>query len=467
MIDISEQHKMFKNQCLAHARRCLSLTCRKLNAPNPQSTLEQLLKGPLTSQASGTKEVKKTNRFSEKYAPRPNNSSFRKPEMFKSNGSGDFNLADNRGINVRGKPGNNQRSNERLADRSTGNRNFGDKSLSDKSFGDKNTGNRFTDRYNNRTGNNFRRNGYSDEKERKLRPSTRFENKTGSAKAQEALKQIILKVYEANTGFKVNLRDEEGKLVSVHLLEVTNKLNLSEEGISVLNSHFDVNLPIIKKVPAKEMLQLYSDELAAQIEVKLLASGSAHAKKVVNNRLKVERKKSALKMVTLAWSISVSDLNVQKRKEIEKRIVAGEKFSIIIGDKSTKFRRRALLQEAEEETDVDEVNETQNSSGLNHLNDEEYELEIAKRERVFDSVELILANHRCKNSVSGSLEKQMTINVEPIKVVQQESATVVPNKEILTPKEARRLKRLEKAREAESGSSSVDPDAMYLFKIQE
>lgn len=300
----------------------------------------------------------------------------------------------------------------------------------------------------------------------KHRPSMRFENRTGSAKAQEALKQMILRVYEANTGFKVNYRNPEGKLELIHLLQITNELDLNEEGISVRNSGSDANLPIVSKIPAKVMLQLYSDELAAKVEDRLLASGSAHAQKVVDSRLKVERKKSATKMVNLAWTISISDMQKQKRKEIEKRISAGERFTIIMGDKASISKRKKQLKDLGDENEGTDAAEEEYSSGLNHLDDEEYELEIKKRERLFETVESILAEHRCRNSISGSLERQMFVSVEPIKVTTQDQVKL-KKKEELSPKELRRLKRLEKAKGADSGNNGDDLDAMYLFKIDD
>lgn len=436
------------------SRRYIFQSSRALNAAKAPNPFEQLMK------KSPSPTSKKPNRFSLQYE---------KPSGQNQNGNRSSALRkyptipSNQSQGKAPSPSNGQRDRPR----------FGDKEPK-REWRGTNEGNGNRSVYSNRNGygdragkggGNGARGANGAKSGDRHNPSMRFENRTGSAKAQEALKQMILKVYEANTGFKVNYRNSEGKLELIHLLQITNNLDLNEEGISILNSLFDVNLPIIKKIPAKAMLQLYSDELAAQVEGRLLASGSAHAQKVVDSRLKVERKKSAAKMVNLAWTISISDMQNQKRKEIEKRILAGDKFSIVMGDKASISKRKRLLKEVEESEDTEGAEEVF-SSGLNHLDDEEYELEIQKRERLFETVESILAEHRCRNNVSGSLERQMFVTVEPIKVVAQEPAKLKKREE-LSAKELRRLKRLEKAKGSESGNSGEDLDAMYLFKIDE
>lgn len=323
--------------------------------------------------------------------------------------------------------------------------------------------------------NGWSRNGRDD---RRQQNQVRFENFTGSSRAQEALKQIILRVNEANTGCRVNLRDESGKLVAKHLLQITNALDLKEEGLALINIQADADLPLVKKVSVKDMIQLYSDKLAAEIEEQLIASGNARAQRVVQNRLKVERKKSAAKIVNLAWAISISDMQNQKKKEIEKRIVSGEKFSINIGGKALNFKQRKLgktLDEVLEENGDEDSELVSPQSDLTQLNDEDYELEIRKRERVFATVELILAEHRCRTSVVGSLEKQMYVNVEPIISTEQSSTkdnSKTTQSEQLSPKELRKLKRLEKAKGTDNTKSSAaesegNPDDMYLFKIED
>lgn len=295
----------------------------------------------------------------------------------------------------------------------------------------------------------------------------RFENKTGSSRAQEALKLVILNVGRANSRYQVNFRNLDGKLETLHLLEISNSLDLTEQGISCSGGAVDMQLPIVKIIPAKEMLQKYLDEVAAQVEKKLLASGSLHAKKVVENRLKAERKKSAAKIVNLLWNISVGDFENQKTKEIEKRITTGERFSIIVGHKSSLAKRRRQLKEVEGLVGLEVVEETQKSS-LDHLDDEDYEFELKKRERLFERIELILVEHRCKNSISGSLETQMFLSVHPIKATVQEPPK--QEKEIHSAKELRRMKRMEKLKSQQPAQTlevnDDDPDAMYLFKIE-
>lgn len=443
------------------SKRYLFLTSRALNSSKAPNPFEQLMR------QSPSTTSKKPNRFSLQYEKSSQTSQNRNEGNRSFNGQrkyppGAQNESQGKGFGQ----SQGQRDRPRSIDREPR------RDWKGASENNSRNGNRSS--YNNRNGYSERAGrtggngsyGSSRQGGDRHRAPMRFENHTGSAKAQEALKQMILKVYEANTGFKVNYRNSEGKLELVHLLQITNNLDLNEEGISILNSLFDVNLPIIKKISAKVMLQLYSDELAAQVEDRLLASGSAHAKKVVDSRLKVERKKSAIKMVNLAWTISISDMQNQKRKEIEKRIMAGEKFSIVIGEKSSISKRKKMLKEVGEENEDLEGVEEVYSSGLNHLNDEEYELEIQKRERLFETVESILAEHRCRNNVSGSLERQMFVTVEPIKVVSQEPEKL-NKKEELSAKELRRLRRLEKAKGSEPGSSGEDLDAMYLFKIHD
>lgn len=287
----------------------------------------------------------------------------------------------------------------------------------------------------------------------------RFENQTGSARTQQALREIILKVKQASPRFQVTLRDENGKLSNVHLLKVTNALDLRKEGLKLIDTHSTSGLPMVTKVPAKDMLQAHSDALAAQVEEKLLASGNARAQKVLRNRLHVHRKKSAVKIVNLAWAISSSDLQNQKRKEIEKRIGSGERFTIVLGDKSG---RRNINRVLEEDAELSAEPEVPVHSSLLSFG-EENDLELQKRQKVLANVEMILAELRCKKSLSGHLERQIFVDVEPI--VQQDKTESKQKMEQLSSKK-RRLARMEKSAESHR-NEDVDPDALYLFKIED
>ncbi|RKP32607.1 hypothetical protein METBISCDRAFT_21294 [Metschnikowia bicuspidata] len=289
----------------------------------------------------------------------------------------------------------------------------------------------------------------------------RFENQTGSARTQQALREIILKVKQASPRFQVTLRDENGKLSNVHLLEVTNALDLREEGLKLIDTHSTSGLPMVTKVPAKDMLQAYSDALAAQVEEQLLASGNARAQKVLRNRLLMHRKKSAVKMVNLAWAISSSDLQNQKRKEIEKRIGSGERFTIVLGDKSGRLN---INRELEDDAELSAEPEVPVRSSLLSFSEEKYDLELQKRQKVLANVEMILAELRCKKSLSGHLERQIFVDVEPI--VQQDKTESKQKKEQLSSKEQRWLARMEKSAESHR-KEDVDPDALYQFKIED
>lgn len=297
----------------------------------------------------------------------------------------------------------------------------------------------------------------------------RFDNDTGTERTRLALKLVIDKVMAAQTNYQVNFRDESGKLSSQHLYKICNRLDMDQEGLAYIGIQAELGLPMVKKVTAKEMLQSYSDDLAAEVEKQLLASGSSRAQKVLRNRLNAEKRKSATKVVNLAWAISISDLQHQKKKEIEKRIANGEKFSIVVGDKATAAKIRKTGRDTEE--DLEEL-ETMDSprnrrNNLKNLDDELYELEMQKRERLLENLDQILEELNCKTTIFGSIDKQIFVNVEPVGGTEPAISESTANEQ-LSAKEQRRLKRMEKSTGSQKpAAQEFDPDAMYLFKIED
>lgn len=303
------------------------------------------------------------------------------------------------------------------------------------------------------------------------RETHRFENDTGTERTRLALKLVIEKVIAAQTNYQVNFREESGKLISQHLYKICNRLDLDQEGLAYIGIQAELGLPMVKRVTSKEMLQVYSDELAAEVEKQLLASGSSRAQKVLRNRLNAEKRKSAAKVVNLAWAISMSDLQHQKRNEIEKRIANGEKFSIVVGDKATAAKIRKTGRDSEDDLEELETIETPRGrkNSLKNLDEELYELEMQKRERLLEQLDVILEEMKCKTSIFGSIDKQIFVNVEPVGGTELagKSESSKTNEQ-LSAKEQRRLKRMEKnADNQKPKAEEFDPDTLYLFKIEE
>ncbi|KAF8002086.1 hypothetical protein HF325_003051 [Metschnikowia pulcherrima] len=291
-----------------------------------------------------------------------------------------------------------------------------------------------------------------------------FEINTGSERAQTALKRLIMKVKDKSSNYDVHYVDPHSKeFLTVSLESLVNKLDLRKEGIRVLPPQAD-GLPIIRIIPVSEMLESYVDELAAIKQQELLDMGSARALKAASMRAQAERKKSATKILTLSWSISVSDLQNQKRNEIEKRLNKDGKLVVFIGEKSSLSSARSI---AEKEDALAKQLKTSNTN-WERMDEDEHALEMKRREMIFGKLDEVLQELDCKWEISGSLDARMMIKLSS----NNKTNTNNEKKDAeLSPKELKRLRKLEKAREKSQQKASKlaedDIDSLYLLKIED
>ncbi|OBA19941.1 hypothetical protein METBIDRAFT_32958 [Metschnikowia bicuspidata var. bicuspidata NRRL YB-4993] len=291
-----------------------------------------------------------------------------------------------------------------------------------------------------------------------------FNFSTGSERAQTALKSLILKVKSKSSNFNVNYVDPETKeFLTVSLQTLVNKLDLQKEGIRVLPPQGE-GPPIIRVIPVEEMLENYSKELAALKQQELFDMGSTRAVKLANMRAQAERKKSATKILTLSWSISVSDLLNQKKNEIEKRMKKDGKLVIFVGEKSSLSAARI---NAEKEDVL--VNELKTSNtNWNSMDEDAYLLEVKKRELIYAKLQEILQELGCKIETSGSLDTRMMIKMSSNSKSAAQSET---SHQHLSPKELKKLKKLEKAKERvkakELKLAEEEIDSLYQLKIED
>lgn len=292
-----------------------------------------------------------------------------------------------------------------------------------------------------------------------------FEIRTGSDKAQTALKQVITNVHKISSSYKVNHVDPTtSKLNQVHLADVVNNLDLGVNGLLLIAPKQPGELPLVRTISVMDMVKSYSDELAALKEKELLQLGSTRAQRSIGQRMQAEKKKSATKIIAIAWSISASDLMNQKKNEIQNRIKKGEKFSVYIGERQSLYNARKSL---EKENGV--LNQL-DTSGFNwgKMSEDALAVEMKKREMIFQKLEELLSEFECKFETSGSLDARMMVNVTPKATPKSEKRD---DEEAPSAKELKRIRKAEKARELaekakQKATDADDLDSLYQFKIE-
>lgn len=318
---------------------------------------------------------------------------------------------------------------------------------------------------------------HSNTKGHDLRPKptkrvVKFEFNSGSEQAQNALKSLISKVRLGNTGYNVTYVDPAtNKLGQKLLVDICNGLDLKVQGFQLIPATQEGSLPIIKVVKIDEMMKIYSDELALMKEQELLQRGSKVAQKVVNQRLKAEKKKSAAKLLNIFWKISVGDLKNQKRAEIQRRLAKGEKFVIYL--KSKYWRNREVTEEEDEDAEDGEETSMHTSDNIRFLkqyrDEDALEMELKRREMIFEALTAIIDDLPCTYKTEGKLETKFAFNIIP-----KEEAIIAPEitDDEVSAKEARKQKKASKQKELEKSKQSNikkddDLDSLYLFKLDD
>lgn len=280
----------------------------------------------------------------------------------------------------------------------------------------------------------------------------RFECPTQNSKA--AVLELISRVKACKTRNFVNFIDpEHGKPKKASLAEIINSMDFKESGLSFITDNGKDSLPIIKKVSSREMVQTYSDILAAQKEKELLEMGSAAARKAYQRRLEQERKKSSLKTILLSWSISVTDLVNQKRLEVEKRVGKGEKFVIYLADR----KRSPDISR----TDLEKIGTEEEDESAPNMDDVEWH----RRNMIVEKLEEILTEANCRFDRYGSLHRRTVFNCTPPAPKPQET----PAEPAVSAKELKKQRRLEKEKKKaeKKKEESVDVDSLYSLKIED
>lgn len=290
----------------------------------------------------------------------------------------------------------------------------------------------------------------------------KFNFDTGSEKAKMALKDIITKVKELSTSYKVNyVSPESNKLTQMHFVDLVNSTDFNKDGLLVIEPKTEGEFPLIRLIGVQDMIKEYSDKLAAIKEKELLDLGSYAAKRAMNQRMQAEKKKSTTKVLTLSWAISVSDLIHQKKNEIMKRINKGEKFIIFIGEKSSLYSAR---KSAEKEDSILKQLDTSRTK-WDRMDEDELSLEMKKRELVLEKLKELLDEAECKYDVSGNLDARMMLNLTP-----KVQTAVKKDESELSPRELKRLKKQTSAKDKGGARSKIaedDLDSLYLFKIED
>lgn len=256
----------------------------------------------------------------------------------------------------------------------------------------------------------------------------RFENTTGSDLQREALKWVLGRVRELSPNFRIKVL-VKGQLQNGDFIEVANKLNLKEKGVQMINQD---NHILIKIVPVEVMAKMYLDHLAGQREQELIQLGNSKMQKILANRARLERKKLAQKVVQIKWGISLADLKQQKHNELKLRITKGESFIIELSSQ----KRDKRMDEAA------------------------YQMELKKRELVFDTLEGLLSELPCsfefdEGSLEGKVILQVTLKATPA------PAPAVVKAETKTPKREKKQVATPVKQKSED-----DLDSMYSFKIE-
>lgn len=313
-------------------------------------------------------------------------------------------------------------------------------------------------------GGNFKNHGKGSKKHAShVRTRTvKFNFDTGSEKAKSALKEIITKVQKLGTSYKVNfVSPESNRLTEMHLVDIVNTTDLNKLGLLVIEPKIEGELPLIRLIDVKDMVKEYSDRLAALKEKELLDLGSFAAQRAMNQRIQAEKKKNATKILTLSWSISVSDLVNQKKNEIMKRINKGDKFIIFVGEKSSLYSAR---NSSDKEDSILKQLDTSRTK-WDRMDEDALTLELKKRELLVEKLSEILVESDSKYEVSGSPDARMTFNVSPKAKVTGDAEEVD-----LSPRELKRAKKLGREKEKEKPQARInddDLDSLYLFKIDD
>jgi len=306
------------------------------------------------------------------------------------------------------------------------------------------------------------------------RKALRFQISTGSDQAQNALKDLISKVHMVSKSYKVKfVNPQNNKLEQKHLVEIVNDLDLAENGLFMVAPSKEGDLPLVKTNKVFEMIKHYTTELATQREKELLEKGSIAAQKAIRQRDRAEKKKSATKILTLSWKISLSDLNNQKKMEIKRRMNKGEKFILYIGDKRSLYSARKSVDKeggiVENMKDTTAVNEEELEEVVNVNDPSDVDFEIKRRHMIIEELQSILEECECQFDISGHIDSRIMVSCAP------PIATTKPNegnleedssKELKKQKKLMKLKKLEEKKQKKT-KVEEDLDSLYLFKIED
>ncbi|CAK7917207.1 hypothetical protein CAAN3_20S01068 [[Candida] anglica] len=307
-----------------------------------------------------------------------------------------------------------------------------------------------------------------------------FQFNSGTEQAKEAVKSVIDAVHTVNGGsYTVKFLDPETKkLNQIHLSKVINDLNLDTQGLMVIptSNNTEDKTPLVRVTGISQMMKKFSDDKAAVREKKLLEMGSRAANRSFQSRERAEKKKSATKVITISWKISFGDLENQKTREIQKRIEKGENFVIFVGDRYSfnSARRTAdksggLAREKATESESNEDSTTGHEDNSLYIEESLDAITRARREKIITELKDILAESVGKVEVSGRLDQRIVMTCSNIKLAVKPSAS--PSKgssegSELSPKEQRRLKKLEKQnKKQQKVVSEEDLDSLYQLKL--
>ncbi|CUM67106.1 uncharacterized protein PRCAT00004795001 [Priceomyces carsonii] len=309
---------------------------------------------------------------------------------------------------------------------------------------------------------------------KQTRKLARFQFETGSEQAQNAIKSIITKIHTYNKNYNVSYVDpDNNKLVTKHLVEIVNNLDLGHKGLHMVPPNQSLLLPLVKVSKVSDMIRLYTDELAEIREQELLEKGSIAAQKAVRQRDRAEKKKSSTKIITLAWNISVGDLKNQKRAEISKRLAKGEKFLLYIGEKRSLYSaRKSVDKEGGIIETLKEGKSVVDNGNMRKYEDDELEIEMRRHEMIYQQIQEMLDELQCEYDISGDLDSRIIISCSPKRNLSSKHMEEHDSELELSKKEVKRQKKLAKQKELELKKSQQkakesDLDSLYLFKIED
>lgn len=290
----------------------------------------------------------------------------------------------------------------------------------------------------------------------------KFRFDTGTDQAQAAVKDLITRVHKYDTQYRVQFLDPNtNKIRPMHFVDVVNGTNFATEGLLVVGPK-EGELPLVRVNKVPDMIRDYTNKLAGIKERELLELGSHTAKRAVSMRAQAEKKKSATKVLTLAWNISVSDLLNQKKNEIFKRVKKEENFVIFVGEKGSLHNARRL---AEKEDGFLKLLGTL-VTVVETDAEEELTIEQRRREMILERLKEILAEMECKYEVTGGVDTRLALACTP-KVGGKNKVVQTDDPELL-PKELKRLKKAarQKERVETKKIDEDDLDSLYQLKIE-